>query len=155
MKYDCNETSCSSDNQKLFEDNFNFLPEILYNGIEKTVERLMDSENLSAITDPMRLTSLILSNVTSISQMKGSLMADFFKYQYHKDFFTNNIPTSFKSFLNFKVFYFIFYFPVFLYAKYFSLCFSMILMHLILLFRLVLKMLTASKSTMHPISLCS
>jgi hypothetical protein len=107
MKYDCNETSCSSDNQKLFEDNFNFLPEILYNGIEKTVERLMDSENLSAITDPMRLTSLILSNVTSISKMKDYLMADFYKYQYHRDFFANYIPASFKSSWIFKVPFFL------------------------------------------------
>ncbi len=110
MKYDCNLTSCSSDNQILFEDNFNFLPEILYNGIEKKVERLMESENLSAMTDPIRLTSLILSNVTSISQMKDYLRADFYKYIHHKDFFANYIPTSFKNIWTYKVLFFLFCF---------------------------------------------
>jgi hypothetical protein len=107
MKYDCNSTACSSDNRQLFEDNFNFLPEMFYNGIEKVVERLMDSENLAPMTDPIRLTSLILNNVTSISEKKEHLIADFYKYQYHRDFFANYIPASFKSSWIFKVPFFL------------------------------------------------
>jgi hypothetical protein len=101
MKYDCNTTSCSSDNQKLFEDNFNFLPGLLYNGIDEIVESFIDSNNVSAMTDPIILTNLIMSNVTSISQMKDYLMADFFKYQNHRDFFDKYIPG--KSNWTFKV----------------------------------------------------
>ncbi len=103
MKYDCNETGCSSDNQKLFEDNFNFLPELLYKGIDKIVDTFTDSDNVSAMTNPIKLTNLIMSNMTSISQMKDRLIVDYFKYQYHRDFFDKYIPDTFNSSWTFKV----------------------------------------------------
>ena len=80
MKYDCNLTGCNDNNHQLFEDKFNFLPDILYNGIEEIIERFVDSDNISSATDPIQLTNLIMDNVTSISQMKSLLIANFFKY---------------------------------------------------------------------------
>ena len=103
MKYDCNSTNCSSDNRKLFEDNFNFLPELMYKGIDKIVDTFIDSDNVSTLTDPIILTNLIISNVTSISQMKDRLMADFFKYQNHRDFLDKYIPETFNSSWTFRV----------------------------------------------------
>ena len=100
--FDCsNNSSTSCSNSKFFEEQFSFLPELLYNRIDEATESLFEKSDADIQTEfePITLTNSILSNITSIAKLKNSVLTDFYNYDQASNFFDKNIPAT-KEILN-------------------------------------------------------